>query len=356
MSTVHLVPLDAAADDAAVEAAVEALWHAAHLASVFSPHDLTALKLHVGEPGCRTFVPPSLVAPLVRLVRATGADPFLTDTCVLYRSPRDNAVGHCRVAHAHGFTPERVDAPFIPADGLTGASDVEVEVGGRHHRHAAIAAAIVQARSLLLLSHATGHLGTGLGAALKNLGMGCASRRGKLRQHHGQPPRVDPRRCTACGVCAAWCPAGAITVARHAVIDRSTCIGCGGCITSCREDAIRFAWGVAGLELQERIVEHAAAVVRAKAGKLACVTVVRQVTRDCDCMGTAQKPLLPDIGLLASTDPVAVDQAVLDLVRERAGRSLESMSHPELDAGHQVRYAESLGLGSQRYELVTVGA
>jgi uncharacterized protein len=354
MSTVFLAPLASSADDAALAAAVAALWRQAGFAELFAAKDLTAIKLHVGEPGCRTHVEPRLVAELVRLIQACGAQPFLTDTSVLYRSPRDNGVSHARVAHQHGFNLERVGAPFIPADGLNGADDVEVAVGGRHYDKVAIASAIMHARSLLVLTHATGHLGTGLGGALKNLGMGCASKRGKLRQHHAQQPKIAPDRCTACGVCAEWCPADAIAVGEHAVVDSASCIGCGECIAVCREGAVRFSWSEMGQRLQERIVEHAAAVVRGKPGRIGYLTVAQRITKDCDCMGMTQEPLLPDIGLLAARDPVAVDQAVLDLVCARSGRSLESMSYREQDGSIQIRYAEAMGLGSARYELVTV--
>jgi len=354
MSTVHLIPATADLPDRALGAKVAALFRAADLGRVFRKQDLAAIKLHVGEPGTKTFVRPAIAAALVRQVSAVGAKPFLTDTAVLYRSPRDNAVDHARVVHEHGFDLERVGAPFVPADGLIGADEIEVAVGGRHFDRVAIAAAIMQARSLLVLSHATGHLGTGLAATLKNLGMGCAARKGKLRQHHGQTPHIDAAGCTACGTCAEWCPSDSITVEQHARIDPATCLGCGECIAVCRDGAVEFGWGIMGRELQERVVEHAAAVVRSKRGRLACVTVATSITKDCDCMGKAQKPLLPDIGLLASDDPVAIDQAAWDLIRQRAGRTLESMSYRSRDGQVQLQYAEELGLGSRRYDLVTV--
>jgi uncharacterized Fe-S center protein len=258
------------------------------------------------------------------------------------------------VALERGFSLAEVGAPFVPADGVIGADEVEVSVNEKHFETVAVAAGIAQARSLLLLSHATGHLGTGLAAALKNLGMGCASRKAKLRQHHGQHPRIDPEHCTACAECAQWCPADAIQVAEAAGIDTELCIGCGECVAVCREGAVSFGWGIEGQELQERVVEHAAAVVRGKPGRIAYVTAATRITKDCDCVGQEQEPLVEDIGLLASVDPVAIDAAVLDLVSERAGRGLEALSYPRHDGRIQIRYAEQLGLGSADYELVTV--
>ncbi|MFH1807280.1 MAG: DUF362 domain-containing protein [Pseudomonadota bacterium] len=352
MSQVHLIAAAATDSPQLLDEKLHRLWVAARFDALFTRHDLTAIKVHVGEPGTRTFISPAVVAPLVRCVIAAGATPFLTDTAVLYRSPRDNGVSHARVAHDHGFTIEAVGAPFIPADGLIGADEIEVRVDGTHFETVAMASGILQARSVLVLSHATGHLGTGLAATLKNLGMGCASRKGKLRQHHGQQPHISEDRCTACGTCAQWCPSDAITVDSAAHIDGEICIGCGECIAICRDTAVEFGWGIMGRELQERVVDHAAAVVREKKGKIGFVTSVMQVTKDCDCLGLDQKPLLDDIGLLASTDPVAIDQAALDLVARQAGKSLESMSYPRHDASVQLAAAERMGLGSRSYELV----
>jgi hypothetical protein len=355
MSTVHLLPAAAFADEARLPAAVDALWKAAGLAGCFRASDLAAIKLHVGEPGVVTGLKPALARELVRCVASTGAQPFLTDSAVLYRSARDTGPGHARLAHERGFGLEAVGAPFVPADGLIGADEVEVAIHERHFEIVTVAAAVARARSMLVLSHATGHLGTGLGAALKNLGMGCTSRKAKLRMHHGQRPRISAKACTACGECAVWCPQDAITVERAARIDGELCIGCGECIAVCRDGAVSFDWTVDGRELQERVVEHAAGVVRGKPGRVAYVTAATGITRDCDCLGRTQQPLLPDIGLLASTDPVAIDAAVLDLVAERAGRTLESMSYPHHDAHVQIAYAAKLGLGSSRYELITLG-
>jgi uncharacterized Fe-S center protein len=207
---------------------------------------------------------------------------------------------------------------------------------------------------MLVLSHATGHLGTGFGGALKNVGMGCSSRKGKLRQHSGQQPWVEPKRCTGCGECVKGCPEDAIALDGVATIDKGKCVGCGACIARCLDGAIRFDWTTSGAELQERIVEYAAAIVRNKPGRLAFLTVACDITKDCDCLNEPQSPVCEDIGVLASLDPVAIDAAALRLVRERTGRTLESMSYPEHDGWAQIRYAEKLGLGRSDAEIVTV--
>lgn len=353
MSKVYLAPATSSDSPESLARKVTALWQQAGLDECFQPTDLTAVKLHVGEPGCKTFVSPAIVAPLVRCIAAGGAQPFLTDTSVLYTGPRSHAIGHLQVARDHGFGPEAMGAPFIVADGLNGTDEVIVQVpDGKHFKEVAIASAIMHARSMLVVSHATGHLATGFGGTLKNLGMGCCSRKAKLQQHHGQSPQVDPDKCTGCASCASWCPSDAITVEDQAVIDEAECIGCGECIAVCRDDAVTFRWGISGPELQERIVEHAAAVVRRKPDRIAYVTVALGITKNCDCMGRAEKPLLDDIGILASRDPVAIDQAAVDLIRQKAGRTLESMSYPQADSSIQLAYADALGLGQRQVELV----
>jgi uncharacterized Fe-S center protein len=354
MSQVFLSRIKSGAPAELTAEKLTALWSEAGFDDVFQSNDLAALKLHVGEPGTRTFVSPIIVAALVKCMTSTGAVPFLTDTAVLYRSARDNAVGHARVAQEHGFGIDTVGAPFIPADGLHGSDELEVDVDGKHFKKVSIASAVMMARSMLVLSHATGHLGSGYGGALKNLGMGCSSKKAKLRQHHGQQPRIDPEECTACAECASWCPSGAIEMNERASINGEECIGCGECVAVCREGAVKFDWAIMGPKLQERFVEHAAGVIRAKRGRICYMTVAQNITKNCDCLGVAEKPLLKDIGILASLDPVALDRAVLDLVKESTGRSLESMSYPNVDGSVQISYAESLGLGSSSYELVTL--
>lgn len=356
MSTVFLVPMDAAEPEDQIHCKLSALWRSAGLAGIFRARDLAALKLHVGEPGTTTYIRPTIAKALVGLMKETGATPFLTDTSVLYKSPRDNAIGHAQVVRDHGFGAEEVGAPFVSADGLNGSDAEEVPLEGKHFTEVSIASAVLHARSMLVLSHVTGHLGTGFGGTIKNLGMGCCSKKGKLRQHHGQEPRVDDSICTACEVCKDWCPTDSITVGDTAEILSETCIGCGECIAACQEGAIAFDWSVAGPQLSERIVEHALAVVQAKPDRIGYVTVAQLITKNCDCLGVAEEPLVADIGVLASRDPLALDQAAHDLFTAAAGQTLESLSYPQNDGTHQLAYAEQLGLGSRTYELVTVSA
>lgn len=331
---------------------IDVLWEAAGLGACFERFDLTAIKLHVGEPGKTTFVRPVVARSIVERIREVGARPFLTDTCVLYKSARNNGVGHARVASNHGFTIEQTGAPFLPADGLSGEEAVEVEVGGKHFDGVSIAAGIARARSLVVLSHATGHLATGFGGALKNVGMGCASKKAKLQMHFGQQPDISPELCNGCGECAAGCPEDAIEIDGTAAIDMDRCIGCGSCVARCLRDAVTFDWTVSGIELQERIVEHAAAVIRARPKKIVYVTCATSITKDCDCLDAPQEPVCDDIGIFASWDPVAIDDAVLRTIEERSGKTLESMSYPRHDGRAQIRYAVEMGLGSPASEII----
>ena len=354
MSKVYYIEASSADSDEVQREKVTSLFDASGMASIFRAKDITALKVHVGEPGTQTYLRPAAAAALVACLKRIGVQPFLTDTSVLYKSPRDTGIGHFVVAEEHGFGLSSVGAPFIPADGILGKDDVSVQIFGKHFEEVSIAAAVAQSRSMMVLTHATGHLGTGFGGTLKNLGMGCSSRKAKLSQHHGQAPHIDAAACTACGVCEPHCPSNAITVSTAAVIDTDKCIGCGECVARCRDDAVAFDWGVMGKELEERIVEHAAGVIKALNGHIGYVTAALDITKDCDCLGVRQKPLLPDIGFLASHDPTALDKAVHDLIIERAGRTLESMSYPKHDGTVQIQYAEQMGLGSSKYSLVKV--
>ena len=331
------------------------LFKTAGFDNIIEKNDVTAVKVHFGEPGNTSYLPHHYTEPIVRMIKSCGAKPFVTDTNVLYKSRRDNAIDHLAVAAEHGFTAEKIGAPIIIADGILGRNESEIEINAPMNRSIFLATEIVSASSAIVISHATGHLAVGLGATIKNLGMGMASRKGKLIQHSVSKPKISETRCTACGVCAEWCPVDAITVGEDfAVIDENICIGCGECLAVCRFNAVKFKWDSSSELLQQQIAEHALGIVKQKNGKMGYLTFMINMTKDCDCLAHKPVNILEDIGVLAGTDPVAVDQAVYDLTKEQTGKSLSQIAYPALDATTQLEYGEQIGLGCRKYELVEV--
>jgi uncharacterized Fe-S center protein len=335
--------------------ATKRLLDAGGLDSRVRERDRVAVKVHVGELHNDSHVAPEICAVITERIRALGGLPFLTETSTLYRGQRSNAVDHLRHAFAHGFTFEKVGAPFIMADGLTGSSEIEVPIPGVLFRAVKIAREVVLAESLIAVSHATGHMASGLGACIKNLGMGLASRMGKLRQHSSVSPTIDAAACTFCELCIKWCPADAIVEQEgKAFILKDRCIGCGQCFTVCNFEAVRHNWGVASADLQKRMAEHALGAVTGKEQRVYFLNYLTDMTADCDCLSRRQTPVLPDVGILASEDPVALDQATLDITKEKCGRDLSRASYPKIDPAVQLEHGERIGLGSRKYRLQRV--
>ena len=333
---------------------VAALFDATGVARHLETGDLTAIKIHFGEEGNRGHIAPDLAAVVAREITRAGGKPFFTDTNTLYVGRRANAVDHLLLAHEHGFTPEVLGAPVIIADGLLGNDEVKVKVPGRHFQEVPIARDLALARALVGLHHFTGHLVTGFGAAIKNLGMGGASRAGKLLQHSSVRPRVNLKKCIGCAECVKWCSTGAIRVKDlRASIDVSVCIGCGQCLAVCPQHAIQFNWDESPALVQQKMAEHALAVLKGKEKKSAHLTFLTHMTAECDCLATDDPLLLPDLGILASTDPVAIDAAAVDLVEQALGTTLAQATGRALPNA-QIAHAEAIGLGSSHYELVTL--
>jgi uncharacterized Fe-S center protein len=352
---VLFAPLTDQHDDDAIRARVGALFDAAGFASMLRPRGLVAVKVHFGERGNHNYVKPRLLAPVVDRIRDVGGKPFWTDTNTLYLGQRSNAVDHIALAEAHGFSMAETGVPVVIADGLTGRGEVRVPVPGVHSQEVGIAPAVAEAGALVVISHATGHLVAGFGGAIKNLGMGLSSRKGKLYQHSVVKPRVDEGICVGCRTCVAWCPTGAIAMrGDRAHIDPEACIGCGECLASCQIGAVQFQWRMASTGLQERMAEQAAGVARRLEGRVCYLTFVMDVGKDCDCLASdPAEVLIHRAGILASWDPVALDQASLDLVERHLGGPLRARAY-DIDFEPQLRAAEALGLGSRDYRLVEV--
>jgi hypothetical protein len=339
---------------------IEILLNSSNLLKFLEKDDLTMVKMHMGEKGNTGHIQPKFVKPVVDAIKGKQAKPFLSDTNTLYIGERHNAVDHLHIAYEHGFSIENVGCPVIIADGLKGMNglDVTVETKGERpgsiEKKVAVASDAVYADAIIGLAHVTAHLATGFAACLKNLGMGLSPRRGKLSQHSSQKLTVT-QKCDGCGTCVKWCPQEAISIDQErAVIDSSRCIGCGYCLCICSRRAIGFDWSAKPEVLQERIVEHALAVVQEKRHKCAFLNFAQHVTENCDCMSSPGKLLVEDVGVLTSFDPVALDCASADLVNEAAGTDVFKESYTEIDYRHQFRHAQKIGLGSTSYELVEV--
>ncbi|MBK5094491.1 MAG: DUF362 domain-containing protein [Deltaproteobacteria bacterium] len=331
------------------------LLRAAGLAGKIGPGALTAVKLHFGERGNVSFVRPVFVRKIVEEIAAAGGKPFLTDTNTLYVGGRSNSVDHIRTAVANGFAFAVVDAPLLIADGIRGESSISVPVEGNIYSEVAIGTEIVNADALVAVTHFKGHELSGFGGTIKNLGMGCAARSGKLAQHSTVSPTVDPAACTGCGTCVAHCPSGAIEViSEKALINPGACIGCADCIVVCPEHTVIIDWNEAAPMVQKKMVEHAVGALRGKSGKSLFISFVMQISPYCDCYGNNDRPIAPDVGIFASGDPVALDQACADAVIRSAGRDPFRETHPEIDWTIQLSYAEELGLGTRNYLLETL--
>jgi uncharacterized Fe-S center protein len=352
------IPRDAKEQEAA--RGIEKLLNLSNLLKILEKDALVMVKMHFGEKGNVGHIQPKFVRHIVDSIKEKKAKPFLSDTNTLYIGERHNAVDHLHIACEHGFSIEKIGCPVIIADGLKGMSGLDVAIETDRERpngsrtKVAIASDAVYADAIIGLAHVTAHLGTGFAACLKNLGMGLSPRRGKLSQHSSQKLTVSDK-CDACGACAKWCPEEAISIHQErALIDFSRCIGCGYCLCVCPRRAIRFDWSTKPEVLQERIVEHALAVVQEKRDKCAFLNFAQRVTENCDCISSPGKLLIEDVGILASFDPVALDCASADVVNREAGRDVFKESYPRIDYRHQFRYAQELGLGSTLYELVEV--
>jgi len=332
--------------------------------------DLCAVKIHFGEMGNDAYISPVLARAASDAARARGAKPFFTDTNTLYTGSRSNAVDHLETAIAHGFVPEVCGAPVIIADGIQSNDWREVPLAGGCTRlkTAKIAGGILDADSMIILSHVKGHEMAGFGGAIKNLAMGCAPFVGK-REQHCVKFQVNGDKCVSCGQCVAVCPTGAASLSKEkgakAGINQETCIGCGECMTVCAPKAIGMDWEVGIEEFTEKMTEYALGAVSGKPGRLLFVSIVQKVVPLCDCVPWSDVPVVPDLGFLASTDPVAIDQAAFDLVKAAPvwpGSALDGKAgpgddkftalHPNTRSELQLSHGELIGLGSRKYELI----
>ncbi len=331
------------------------LFDAAGFNNIISPEKFIALKLHFGEPGNTAYLKPEFVEPLAQDLIQKGAFPFLTDTNTLYKGQRTDAYHHILTAQKHGYN----FCPTIIADGLKGYDFEKIEIQKKHFKEVFLGRAICQADSLVALTHFKGHEVTGFGGAIKNLSMGCASRAGKQQMHADIKPNIKKEKCTACEVCVAACPVKALAIKNKvAQADHNICIGCGQCVVVCPFNAISIDWSGSPDSVQEKMAEYALGVVQQKKGQVIFINFLNNISSNCDCYDFNDEPIVPDIGILASWDPVAIDQASVDLVNQTEGR-IKSRNKfralwPNTDWSIQLSYAEKIGLGKRKYALIKI--
>lgn len=308
------------------------------LGEKFSEQDRVAVKLHFGERRSKTRLKPDFVKPIYGTLETN--EKCLMDCTVLYKGDRSFADTHRKVAEDNGFGFGNI----VIADGQEGDQEVEVEIDGDHFKKVKLGEELGEYNSLLAVTHLTGHSANGLGAALKNVGMGLGSKGGKLEMHNAFNLKVDRGSCTGCMSCIQKCPEEAISLEnRKAVIDHEKCIGCGKCISVCPSNAVKIPWGDSSSEeLQERIAEYTKGALKGR--KSYFITVMMDMTEQCDCMNIEQEKAVEDVGILLSEDPVAIDQAAIDLLGEDAFGN-------GIDYEAQVRHAEKIGIGEREYKL-----
>jgi len=355
-SKVYFIKASRSDGEQTVSKKARTLFKAAGFANCFKENDFTAIKVHVGEEGNNTYITAACIRGLVEELLKLKTKPFVTDTSTLYVGRRHNAIEHAVLAAEHGFCEDVLGIPFIAPDGLFGTSETPVKINGELNKEVFIASDIVRCQALLSVAHFTGHCAACMGATLKTLGMGCASRKGKMRQHAALKLSIGDN-CTRCGQCYDHCPADAITLNDvKAHIDRDKCIGCAECLVACRFNAVKCNWGEEDEVLQKNIAEHALGAISGKQNEAVFFNYLISITKDCDCIDTPDMPaIVDDIGIVASTDPVAVDKAALDLVEKKAGKSLAKLvGNSKLNPMYQLEHAERIGLGTTDYDLINV--
>ena len=326
-----------------------------------------AIKMHFGEPGNLAFLRPNWAKTVADFVKERGGKPFLTDCNTLYVGGRKNGLDHLDTAMLNGFNPMTTGCQVIIADGIKGNDEVEVPVeGGEYVKNAKIGRAVMDADVFISLTHFKGHESAGFGGTLKNIGMGCGSRAGKMEQHNAGKPHVVQKHCVGCKMCTKICAHDAISVQdRKAAIDHSKCVGCGRCIAVCARNAITVNIDESNTNLSRKISEYAKAVVDGRP----CfhISLIIDGSPNCDCRAENDAAIVPNVGMFASFDPVALDMACVDAVNTQPilrGSAADigdchdqdhfHCIHPDTDWMSCLEHAEKLGLGTREYELIKI--
>ncbi len=353
-SQVYFTAVNDADDIPGINKRLRTLLEKSGVLEFIHKEDKIGVKLHFGEEGNTGYVRPEHLRVICDGITSKEATAMLSDANTLYRGRRLNSKDHLAIACEHGFTKEAVGADIFIPDDNKNEDKIDVKIDQKNIKIAKLARFFIEADALVAVSHFKGHILTGFGGALKNIGMGCATREGKLAQHCDVSPVVYADKCAGCGECAIVCPAGAIQIKnKKSVLDTSKCIGCASCIAACPAMAM-FIDIEASDKTQEKIVEYGLAVLKNKKGKAGFVNFALRINQECDCWGADNPRIAPDVGIFASLDPVGIDKASFDLVNKACRKDIFKEVHPKQDGLKQLRYAEYLGLGKLDYELIEV--
>jgi len=300
------------------------------------------LKVHFGEKGNVTFIKPKCFEGMIEFLKNKNIDLSYIETNVLYKSPRTEKKTHIALAKEHDFT----QLPIIIADGDIGEDYDEIQIDKKNFKKCMIGKEFSKFKQLLVISHFKGHGLAGFGGAIKQLAMGCAARGGKLSQHVNSIPLINPLQCKKCNVCVDNCPENAISINKlSAHIDKNKCIGCAARIAVCPHNAIHINWSSSlSKKFPERLAEYAFAAQKDKHNIY--ISFALDITKGCDCMGEVMKPIHSDLGIFISSDPVAIDKACLDVLKKVDGKTFHDKN--------TLVYAEKIGLGSTKYELIEI--
>jgi len=354
-SKVYFIPVNETDKGEIIDGKLRKLLSESRILDFLSTGQRVAVKMHFGEEGNAGFVKPQYVKTVCAAMLEKGVKAFLSETNTLYKGRRTNSRDHLALAAQHGFTKQSMGVDIIIPDDTKKENTVDIPINRKFIPTANLVRFFVDADAIVAINHFKGHIMTGFGGALKNLGMGCASRLGKLMQHSDISPIVYGQKCVGCGECEKVCPVKAIRIENNkSVIDGLKCIGCATCIAVCPYSAIDVNWESGGGTMPEKMIEYALAVMKGKKDRSAFFNFATKITKECDCLAKDDPRVCPDIGILASTDPVSIDKASFDLVIKACGRDIFKELHPGRDSARQLKYAWELGLGNLDYELITL--